>query len=266
MGDEIMQLQNNILAISQQIDALDADTRYGLIAYRDRGDAYVTRRYDFTSSVVEFQTSLTSIAADGGGDNPESLNAALHMAVNEVAWRGDDTVRLIFLVADAPPHLDYPNDDDYAVDMRRAAEMGIRIHPIASSGLTPDGEFIFRQIAQVTLGRFLFLTYENATAVAPGDVRPDLSVGEPVAPGSQQGDYTVERLDELVTGLIRDELAAVRVDSSLCLTGQAPSVGSIAFNDLADPLRRVRIVLLGLGLIVFATRLLPREVEKRKRG
>ena len=37
----------------------------------------------------------------------------LHDALHNVEWRGEDTVKLIFLIADAPPHLDYAQDYDY---------------------------------------------------------------------------------------------------------------------------------------------------------
>lgn len=212
MADEISVLQNNILGISSQIAQFSGnavDVHYGLVTYRDRGDAYITRIFDFVPDVHLFQNSLSSIQADAGGDTPESLNEALHAAVQNVSWRSDEAIKLIFLVADAPPHLDYGVDYDYAQEMMVAAGHGIKIHPIASSGLDPSGEYIFRQLAQYTLGHFIFLTYDQGTSGTPGDSRPDLSVGEAASPANQnQGDYTVERLDELVLRLINDELIA----------------------------------------------------------
>lgn len=212
MADEIYQLQTNILGISQQIDELpgNVDVRYGLVAYRDRFDDYITRVYDFTPEVSQFQMLLDSVEANYGGDYPESVNQALHESLERVSWRGEDTVKLIFIVADAPPHLDYQQDYDYALEMRHAAERGIKIHPIASSGLDQQAEYIFRQIAQHTMGHFIFLTYneESGTPGEPGDLRSELEVGEPADPQTQQqGDYTVERLDELVMDLIKAELA-----------------------------------------------------------
>ena len=44
-------------------------------------------------------------------------------------------------------------DYDYAHEMAVAASRGIKIEPIASSGLEPDGEYIFRQFAQITQGQ-----------------------------------------------------------------------------------------------------------------
>jgi len=204
MADEITQLQENILSISQQIDNMgDVDVRYGLVHYRDRGnEAYITQVNDFTSNVTTFQAELSRVRADGGGDTPESLNAGLHDALQTVEWRGDDTIKLVFLVADAPPHLDYPNDYNYADEMLYAGERGIKIHPIASSGLDPVGEYIFRQIGQTTMGRFIFLTYADGTPGEAGDERPDLE--------ASTQDYTVDFLDGLVVRLVEEEINAFK--------------------------------------------------------
>jgi hypothetical protein len=203
MSDEIAQLQNNILSISQQIDDMgDVDVRYGLVHYRDRGDDYVSRVFDFTPDVTAFQSELNRVKADGGGDTPEALNDGLHDALQTVGWRGDNTIKLVFLVADAPPHLDYANDYNYADEMLYAGEQGIKIHPIASSGLDPVGEYIFRQIGQTTMGRFIFLTYSNGTSGSAGDDRTDLEAGE--------DEYTVDFLDGLVVNLVEDEINAFK--------------------------------------------------------
>ncbi len=200
MSDEIEQLQDNILSISDQVAALPSqpDVRFGLVAYRDRGDEFITRVYDFTPDVQEFQENLMQLRASGGDDYAESLNEGLHDAIWEPEWRVDNTVSLIFLVADAPPHLDYANDYNYAEEMVEAARRGIKIHPIASSGLDIQGEYIYRQIAQYTGGRFLFLAYEE-TPQASGEPGTEHHV--------QEGTYSVADLDDLVIRLIEEELA-----------------------------------------------------------
>lgn len=210
MADEIAQLQDNILAISTQIDALpgNVDVRYGLVTYRDRTDEYVTRVYDFTDDVIQFQANLNTVEAGGGGDYPESLNQGLEESLNVVSWRGSDTVKLVFLVADAPPQLNYRDDVNYTLSMQEALGRGIKIHPIASSGLQPEGEYILRQIGQFTMGHFIFLTYEDGTPGTAGEERPELEVGSP-EDAQGIGDYSVEELDELVLRLITDELAAL---------------------------------------------------------
>jgi Mg-chelatase subunit ChlD len=198
MGDEIEQLKANIISISDQLAKLPTkpDVRFATTVYRDRGDAFVTRTFDFTSDVGAFQTALKAIEADGGGDLPESVNAGLYDAIHKPAWRGGDTVSLAFLVGDAAPHLDYSNDADYAVEVFEAAKRGIKIEPIASSGLDEQGEYIFRQLAQLTGGRFSFLTYGAAGAPEPGDTTTN-----------HVKDYSVLSLDDLVVRLVGDELA-----------------------------------------------------------
>ena len=196
MGDEIDRLKDSVRSVSERIAGLpaNADLRLGMTVYRDRGDLFVTRTFDFTSSVDVFKAALAEVQAGGGGDNPEDLNAGLHQAVTDPSWRGDDTVKLVFLIADAPPHLDYQDGPDYAADMRAAARRGIKIMPIASSGLDDQGEYVFRQLAQITMGRFTFLTY-GADGASPGD-HTDHHVS----------DYAVLALDDLVVRLVSDEL------------------------------------------------------------
>jgi Mg-chelatase subunit ChlD len=199
MADEIAKIQSTIFDVSAQIDALPEhpSVRYGMVTYRDRGDSFVTRSYEFTPDVRDFAQDLNTVFAEGGDDYPEALNEALHEAIHGVEWRGDDTVQLVFLIADAPPHLDYAQDFDYAEEMEVAARRGIKIFPIASSGLDDQGEYIFRQLAQFTEGRFIFLTYEGPSNGG--------------APGAETThhveDYSVENLDDLLVRLVEEELA-----------------------------------------------------------
>lgn len=75
-------------------------------------------------------------AACGGGDYPEAMNEALHETVHSLSWRGTNTTRMVFLIADAPPHLDYggPQYDD---DMVAALGKGIKIFSVwAPAGWT----------------------------------------------------------------------------------------------------------------------------------
>jgi hypothetical protein len=144
--------------------------------------------------VDDFSRELAEVEAEGGGDYPESLNEAFHRAIHGPEWRARNSAQLIFLVADAPPHLDYAQDYDYADDMVKAAELGIKVFPIASSGLDDQGEYIFRQIALFTQGRFIFLTY------GPGGQPGDSTT-------HHVDDYTVQKLDDLVVRLVEEELA-----------------------------------------------------------
>jgi Mg-chelatase subunit ChlD len=198
MGDEIAKLKSSMRAMSQQISQLPGqpDICYGLVAYRDRGDAFITRTHDFTDDLGAFQGMLARVQAGGGGDTPEALNEALHEVVHRLDWRAD-AARMVVMVADAPPHLDY-GGPQYDRDMQAALAKGIKLFAVGASGLDPVGEYVFRQMAQYTAGRFVFLTYQDAANPGSG-------------PGTQTvhdvKQYSVQTLDRLVVRLVGDEMA-----------------------------------------------------------
>jgi len=199
MADEIDKLKRSMRQMADQIAQLPSqpDICFALVAYRDRGDAYFVRATDFGADLSGFQRSLAAVQAGGGGDTPEALNEALHTAVHRLSWRGDGATRLVVLVADAPPHLDYGRPT-YDEDMQAALARGIKLFAVGASGLDPTGEYVFRQAAQYTGGRFVFLTYADARRPSSGPGRETLH---------EVQNYSVESLDKLVVRLVREELA-----------------------------------------------------------
>jgi Mg-chelatase subunit ChlD len=107
------------------------DIRMGLVAYRDRGDAYVTKTVDLSSDLDSMYAALMDLQADGGGDGPESVNQALHDAVYRMSWSQESqSYKVLFLVGDAPPHMDYQDDVKYPDTLAAAATMGIVVNAI----------------------------------------------------------------------------------------------------------------------------------------
>jgi Mg-chelatase subunit ChlD len=198
MGDEIGKLKSTLRSIANEVAQLPSrpDTCFGLVAYRDRGDAFLVRRHDFTNDLGGFQSALNALQADGGGDYPEAMNEALHETVQSLSWRGTGTTRLVVLLADAPPHLDYggPQYDD---DMMAALGKGIKVFSVGASGLDKQGEYVQRQIAQYTGGRFVFLTYRDAADPSSGSGRETVH---------DVGNYSVQTLDRLIVRLVGEEL------------------------------------------------------------
>jgi len=104
----------------------DADIRMGLVAYRDIGDDYVTRTFDLTADIQDLYANLLELKARGGGDWPESVNEALDVAVNKLRWtQASDVRRIVFLVGDAPPHMDYAQDTKYPTTLAVAKQKDI---------------------------------------------------------------------------------------------------------------------------------------------
>jgi Mg-chelatase subunit ChlD len=199
MADEIDKLKSSMRAVADQIARLPSrpDLCFGLVAYRDRGDEFFVRGADLTSDLSAFQDTLGRLRAGGGGDYPEAMNEALHTAVHRIGWRGEGTARIVILLADAPPHLDY-GAPHYEHDLRAASARGVKIFGVGASGLDRQGETIMRQMAQFTGGRFVFLTYEQARNPASGPGRETVH---------DVRNYSVETLDKLLVRLVSEEMA-----------------------------------------------------------
>jgi hypothetical protein len=141
---------------------------------------------------------LSDVVADGGGDTPEALDEALAAALGEASWRDPGTtVQLMFLVADAPPHVDRQVPTPYTVSIADAAARGITIHAIAASNTDDQAELVFRELAQSTGGRFVFLAYDTGeVALGPSTDIDSL-------------DYEELPLGDLVVRLVTETLATL---------------------------------------------------------
>ena len=128
------------------------DLRIALVAYRDIGDAYVTQVHPFSSDMDAVYQSLASFRAEGGGDGPEHVSAALHDAVEKLPWsRG--ALKVIFLVGDAPPHVDYQDGFDYRRHAADATRRGIVVDTIQCGGDTQTAA-VWQEIAAAGLGHY----------------------------------------------------------------------------------------------------------------
>lgn len=129
------------------------DVRIALVAYRDKGDEYVTRVFDLTGDMDEVYRNLMSFQASGGGDTPEHVSAALSDAVHKVSWSQGPALRVLFLVGDAPPHLDYQDGFDYRRHVREARQLGIGVETI-ECGADPETARVWQEMATLGDGHF----------------------------------------------------------------------------------------------------------------
>lgn len=143
----------------------DAEIRMGLIAYRDIGDEYVTQAYPLTTDIQDLYAKLLQLRAKGGGDWPESVNEALDKAVTGFAWTQDpQTDRIIFLVGDAPPHMDYAQDRKYPEVVADARSRGIIVNAV-QAGDARDTARVWRTIAQQGGGRYIPIPQDGGKVV-----------------------------------------------------------------------------------------------------
>jgi hypothetical protein len=199
MTDEISYLKAEIQGIVDTVRSTypGISTRFALVVYRDDGDAYVVRSFDFTSDLGTFQQQLEAQSADGGGDYPEAMERGLG-AIHQLTWRTGNTARLTFLVADAPTHTQ--SHPAFLREANRARLSGIKVYPVAASGVADEAEYQMRLAAQLTLGRYLFLTNDSGI----GD-----SHAEPHIPC-----YQVQLLRNLIIRAIGSELSGRRLPAS----------------------------------------------------
>jgi Mg-chelatase subunit ChlD/cell division protein FtsB len=143
------------------------EIRLGLVAYRDRGDDYTTQVTDLSSDLDSVYATLMDFSAEGGGDGPESVNQALAEAVGQISWSSDQSAyKVIFLIGDAPPHMDYENDVKYPQTLATAKAKGIVVNTIlAGSDMNTGG--IWKRIAQAGNGHYTQVAQDgNAVAIA----------------------------------------------------------------------------------------------------
>ena len=166
MGDEISYLTAEFANIQSAIQAAfpTATQRWALIVYRDTpdtdpGDAYVSKTFDFTANAASFAAEISAQTADNGGDYPESPEIGLQQ-LPTLSWKGDaSTAKVAFWVADAPQHT------YRAAQMKKAISdtlgAGIHLYPVSASGTDDLLEMTMRSAAQLTGGRYLFLTDDS---------------------------------------------------------------------------------------------------------
>lgn len=143
----------------------DADISMGLVAYRDIGDEYVTKTFGLTTDIQDLYANLLALKARGGGDWPESVNEALDVAVNKLQWTtGSETRRIVFLVGDAPPHMDYAQDTKYPKTLAVARQKDIIVNTVIA-GDARDTERVWRDIAQSGNGRFIPIPQDGGHVV-----------------------------------------------------------------------------------------------------
>jgi Mg-chelatase subunit ChlD len=147
------------------------EIRVGLVAFRDRGDAYITKRFDLTKDLDAVYANLRQLEAGGGGDGPEHVGQGLGEAVKFMSWTDDaKAAKLIFLVGDAPAHDDYRDEWNLEAWAKKAIAKGIVVNTIRC-GTDGSTEAAFKKVAALADGSFITLEQSGGmvAAVTPFD-------------------------------------------------------------------------------------------------
>lgn len=178
MGDEIEVVKEKLVSIARKLGTGQPapDVRFAVIAFRDKGDAYVVKTFPFDRDVKQVQRHILSLDADGGGDEPEDIAAALH-ATLALAWDpAANVARVAFLVGDAGPQ-HYAQEASWEAAVKNFKERKIEVHAVGCSGLNGEGLSTFKAVAERTSGDFEQLTYGRVERLADGKSRTVLTTG-----------------------------------------------------------------------------------------
>lgn len=157
---KIWSIANTIVDINPS-----ADIRMALVAYRDVGDDYVIKSFEMSSDVQGIYGNLIGLQAGGGGDTPESVNEALNTAIDELSWTdGKNVRRIVFLVGDAPPHMDYQNGPKYPEILHQAVRQDIQVHAV-QAGLSNTTKRIWQDIALRGGGSYIPIPQDGGQVV-----------------------------------------------------------------------------------------------------
>lgn len=191
MGDEITFLKDDLLDIITKASANTSGTtlRTAALFYRDEGDEYVTRLNNFSDDTKKTLDFIRQQKASGGGDYPEAVHTALEHAMQKLSWQEGNYARIAFLLLDAPPHYQQSVLDSVRSSIQLYAQKGIKIIPIAASGIDKNTEFLLRLMAIFTDGTYVFIT--NDSGIGNEHIEPTI------------GGYQVEQLNDLIIRLIR---------------------------------------------------------------
>lgn len=214
MGDELEYLKVEIADVIKRISSNNISVRTSVNFYRDEGDEYIVKYHDFRTDSAEVQEIVGQQYAGGGGDYEEAVHTALGTAL-EMKWEAD-SVKVMFLILDAPPHSDSEVIDSVNNSIKRAAEQGIRIVPVASSGIDDITEWLLRSVALITGGTYTFLT--DTSGVGNSHKQPSAE------------QYKEERLNDM---MVRIALEYCGIDVQKDVTEESSEEASIE-DDSAD--------------------------------
>lgn len=194
MGDEIEYLKTELSdVISRTANTYaNINIRLSSVFYRDNNDQYLTRVTPFTTNISQVSNFVNQQSAGGGGDFEEAVEAGLSEALNQ-QWSTEARARILFLILDAPPHYTPQIVADIQNSIQIAAKYGIKIIPVAASGINKETEFLMRLMAIGTNGTYTFITDDSGV----GNDHLEPTVGQ----------YDVEYLNDLFVRLISENVS-----------------------------------------------------------
>jgi Mg-chelatase subunit ChlD len=248
------------------------EIRVGLIGYRDRGDAYVVKTFDLTNDIDAVYGNLRAFSAGGGGDMPESVNEALNEAVTKMSWSADRSVlKIIFLVGDAPPHMDYANAPKYPEICQAAVKRDLIINTVQCGNIAPTTP-VWTEIAKLSEGTYAAIAQSGGMVALATPMDAELAelnrkVGTTLV---AYGDVTLRRsiaakqaVSEVASAPVVADRLAFNVKSGKAVQGEGELLDSLARGSLK--IENIKKDQLPAGWQTFNDAELKTEIKKKQK-
>ena len=226
MQDEIRFLQLELIDVISRVQKKNAcmDIHTASLFYRDLGDEYITRVQPFTNNSSNTIQFIGNQSAGGGGDFPEAVDIALEDAVTKMGWTDGEHAKIMFLLLDAPPHSQPLHLEKLKKYITEAATKGIRIVPIAASGINKQTEFLMKYMAIITNGEYLYITDDSK--IGNTHIKPT------------GGESKIDYLNDLMVNLINTYCAASACPEEVKPNETNTKDSSITLNPNKDSLNQ----------------------------
>ncbi len=224
MSDEIEYLKSDFVNVmdyvTDQYEQLNIN--WGSVFYRAYGNDRMIEPTDFTNNTADAIQTIRNQNASNGGE--EALDEAMLQAVKNMSWREDAVARILFLIADEPPPYTSNSKSKMKEMLDLAAQKGIRIIPLASSGLDKSCEYLMRSMALATNGTYTFLTDDSG--IGNSHIKPTTDK------------YKVEVLNDLLLRLFEQYTNSTNCEVA---TENANSDTSASSNEHSIDLHNVKL-------------------------
>lgn len=128
--------------------------RFSLMAYRDRGQEFETRGWDFTDDLAELRANLWVLTAEKGGGSSESVYAAMRRTLVDMQWRpgGGHVRKFLLIIGDGAPHV---GEGTHCIELAQRARLegGVVTHTVQARRDVNH----FAEIAQAGHGSYVTL-------------------------------------------------------------------------------------------------------------
>lgn len=217
--------------------------RMGLVGYRDIGDAYVTTLTELTGDLDLVYAELMKFEAGGGGDTPESVNQALHEGVTKQPWSDDPkALKLIYLVGDAPPQMNYEQDVKYPESCSLAASSGIIINTIQCGSMSQTTP-IWQEIARLAEGEYFAIEQDGGVTVVATPFDAELAklgaelAGTMIGYGSRADQDASMRKRSVGREIAGAAPVAAQAERASYLTSASGKLSAFGEHDLVEAVR-----------------------------